>query len=1158
MPTALACLKCGAPVFAEDRFCGACGTARTPAPGVPAAGPSVSGETGSYGARLIAKLRNSTVGEYEIRGEIGRGGMAAVYLAYDLRLNRKVAIKVMLPELAFHDGMEDRFKREARMAAKLDHPNIVVIHSVRDDAEVLYFVMKFIEGASLEQVARKYAPLPIPIIQHLLLQLGGALQYAHDEGVVHRDVKPPNVLIDRRGNALVTDFGIAKAADVPALTRTGSVIGTPAYMSPEQVTGDELTASSDQYSLGVVAYELLTGQPPFVGGLMELQWAHVKTEPASLLTLLPDCPPALAAAVMRMLAKAPADRFPSLAHALPSFAEGLVRGDESPRIELAELVRAISLSQTDGIPNTPASPIPRGRGGPTTPWTSIQVSPPQAQLQIGEHAELTVTFLPASAPNVTPPPGPVWTSSAPTIVSVSASGVATALNVGSAVITAQVGSLAAATTVVVLQSAVASIMLVPPTPPLEVGTTHQMECVIRDTTGRDATDRQVMWASSNPDIVSIDAEGEVTAHALGRTTIAATSESITATIAVEVVPDRVAELGLTPTTLTLQERASDRLTIHASTARGNAIAGRHIVLRSADPAIASVSPQGIVVANAIGRTTISATLDGRASTVDVVVTPADVATIAVTTQSPSVTAGEVVTFSAEMRDATGHVLSGRTVAWKSSDRRILEIDQAGHAVSMKAGTVDVTAECGGVASAAHVTIAPPAIVSLEIITPATTVRAGKRVRLRTKVRDTTGREHEPDSVVWRSSAPSLATVAADGSVSAVSAGEVTVLAEVAGKEASKLLTVTAAPPPRRLPPFALRIGGGVIVVAVLAAVLLARARSGDDGRSKTPDTASATSSPNVATGQVGSPQPAPGGTNRVATLSVTSSNPLQVENGDSSRIQVRAVNDAGADVPSDSITWTVEDSSIATVSANGTVTGRAVGKTSVTAIADTATARVAVVVVRPSPAQVMIDRPRSNSLRIGEQMRLRARVLNRSGRVFSNRVVWRSSNATVATVDSLGIVRGVTPGETMASATAGGVADSIRVNITGTLASNPAPATDPPPRLAPTVTEADVDAALANAARTLSEGFARGQIGQMTAARRFSKFVEDEKPTVDGAPQVLRRSFTNERAEGEVSLPLRWKARFGVPRKNSVLLQITLDRRDGTWHLAAAKNLTHP
>ena len=156
---------------------------------------SGAGETSTYGARLLAQLRQATLGEYEVRGEIGRGGMAAVYLAYDLRLNRKVAIKLMLPELAFHEGMEDRFKREARTAAKLDHPNIVVIYSVRDDADLLYFVMKFIEGASLEQLVRRHAPLPLAIAQHVLVQLAGALQYAHDEGVVHRDVKPANVLI---------------------------------------------------------------------------------------------------------------------------------------------------------------------------------------------------------------------------------------------------------------------------------------------------------------------------------------------------------------------------------------------------------------------------------------------------------------------------------------------------------------------------------------------------------------------------------------------------------------------------------------------------------------------------------------------------------------------------------------------------------------------------------------------------------------------------------------------------------------------------------------------------------------------------------------------------------------------------------------------------
>ena len=690
-------------------------------------------------------------------------------------------------------------------------------------------------------------------------------------------------------------------------------------MSPEQVTGGELTPASDQYSLGVVAYELLTGQPPFVGGLMEMQWAHVKAEPASPLTLRPDCPPAIADAVMRMLAKAPADRFPSLTDALPSFAEGLVPGDQSPRIELADSVRVISPSQTDGIPITPASPIPRGRGGATPPWTRIQVSPAQAQLQVGEQVELAAAFLPASAPDIATPPLPVWTSSAPTIVSVSASGVATALNAGSAVITAQVGSLAAATMVSVTPPAVASIMLVPPSPPLEVGTTHQMECVIRDVTGRDATDREVMWASSNPGIVSIDAAGQVTAHGIGRTTIAATSESITATISVEVAPDRVAELGLAPTTLTLPEWASGRLTIQVSSARGKAIAGRQVVLTSADPAIATVSPQGVVIAKAVGRTTISATLEGRTTTMEIVVVPADVATIAVTPQSPSVTAGDVVMFSAEIRDATGHALSGRTVAWKSSDRRVLEIDQTGRAVSANAGTVDVTAESGGVTSAVHVTVAPPVMVSLEISTPETTVRAGKRLRLRTKARFTAGGEHEPDGVAWHSSAPSVATVAADGTVSGVSAGEVTVFAELAGKEASRLLTVTAAPPPRRVPPLVPWIvGGGVAVAAVLAAVLLARARSGGDARPQKPDSAS---SPNVEAGSAGTAIPrgdttaTSGGTsnNAVATLTVTSSNPLQLDTGDSSRVEVRAANADGAAVPSDSVTWTVEDSSIASV-----------------------------------------------------------------------------------------------------------------------------------------------------------------------------------------------------------------------------------------------------
>src|SRR5687767_3944481 len=167
--------------------------------------------------------------------------MAVVYLAYDLRLNRKVAIKAMLPHLAFHDGMEERFKREARTAARLDHPNIVVIYSVRDAGDPLYFVMKYVDGAPLDAVVRGHGALPIPVVQGLLLQRCGALQYANTNGVGHRDVKPANILVDSRGNVQVTDFGIAKAVDSVQLTQTGMAIGTPTYMCPEQCTGHPQT-----------------------------------------------------------------------------------------------------------------------------------------------------------------------------------------------------------------------------------------------------------------------------------------------------------------------------------------------------------------------------------------------------------------------------------------------------------------------------------------------------------------------------------------------------------------------------------------------------------------------------------------------------------------------------------------------------------------------------------------------------------------------------------------------------------------------------------------------------------------------------------------------------------------------------------------------------
>jgi serine/threonine-protein kinase len=787
--------------------------------------------------------------------------MAAVYLAYDLRLNRKVAIKVMLPELAFHEGMEDRFKREARTAAKLDHPNIVVIYSVRDDAELLYFVMKLVEGASLEQLLRKYAPLPLSVAQHVLVQLAGALQYAHDEGVVHRDVKPANVLLDRRGSVLVTDFGIAKATESPNLTRTGSVIGTPAYMSPEQCMGNEQTHASDQYALGVVAYELIAGRPPFVGPAVELQWAHVKTEAPPLHAARPDCPPALAAAVMRMLAKDPAARWPSLQEVIPAFAAGLGPGDDSPRAKLAEMVRVVAPVRTDSMAITPASPIPSSRAA-AAPRTPV----------------------------VTPAPRP---------------------------------------------APVASVEIARLTSPLEVGMTHRMVCAVRDAQGNDIAGAEVDWASSNPDVASITASGEVTANALGRAIIAATAQTVSGTLTIEVVPDRVAEVVLSPSPLTLDERGSARITIRANNARGKPITGRHATLRSTDPSVATVGADGIVTAKAAGRTSIAATLDGQTTTADVVVRPAKVATIAVMPQAPSVRAGDAIAFEATLRDATNHPLQGRKLTWRSSDSAVLAIDTNGRAVAAKAGVVDVTAECDGVTKVVRVTIAPAPLISFDLVVPASPIRVGKRARIQAKARDTTGRELQPDGVVWRSSDAAVATIASDGTVNAVAPGTTTISAAVGERQARATVTITPAPS-RRVP---IMVASGVGAVLLIAGAVSLLTRGGDDLQppasnqptgQQTPAQQSPPPEPASPQPQPPEPQPAAepqpepttlGTPATVATLRVTSRSPLVIEVGQPSRVTVRPVGSDGQSVSGARITWSSAEPSIAAVSANGVVTG---------------------------------------------------------------------------------------------------------------------------------------------------------------------------------------------------------------------------------------------
>jgi serine/threonine protein kinase len=309
---------------------------------------------------LLERLRTATLGEYEILGELGRGGMATVFLAHEISLDRKVAIKVMSPAMVHGIGMVERFKREARTAANLSHPNIIPIYSVREVEGLLFCVIKLVQGTALDLIMKELGQLPIAMVHGILAQVGGALGYAHRHGVVHRDIKPGNILIDDEGWAVVTDFGIAKVAENEGMTSTGMAIGTPAYMSPEQATADVVTGASDLYSLGIVAYEMLTGRTPFSGSsMMAIMYSHFHDEPPSIRLMRPDCPEQLCNAVMRMLRKAPDERWPTMEDAVAAAGSRPLAPDDPTRTQLITLAKTGHTHRLVVQTTTPRSPIPK-------------------------------------------------------------------------------------------------------------------------------------------------------------------------------------------------------------------------------------------------------------------------------------------------------------------------------------------------------------------------------------------------------------------------------------------------------------------------------------------------------------------------------------------------------------------------------------------------------------------------------------------------------------------------------------------------------------------------------------------------------------------------------------------------------------------------------
>ncbi len=687
------CPRCGTLIAGDSHFCRKCGSdvtqhlsggavASQGDPNATVVAPSdatiaanaptaVLGSAKDVHASMLENLRSATLGEYDVLSELGRGGMATVFLAHDIALDRKVAIKVMAPHLLEGDGMVERFKLEARTAAQLSHPHIIPIYAVKWTDNTIYFVMKFIEGRPLDDIIKKMAPLPIPMVKDILTKVGGALGYGHRRDVVHRDIKPANIMIDEEGTPIVTDFGIAKVAtEGVGLTMTGTTIGTPSYMSPEQCEARDVTGASDQYSLGVLAWEMLTGRVPFEGKTaVSTMYKHCHESLPPLLDGRPDCPPDLLETVERMLAKDPKDRWPTLEAAIKRLGPDATMSYADPvHSQLVDLVKQGDHRELLARIQTPRSPIPVGRVGESTPAPATTgpaaaggkrswVAAAAAVVILGGGGTLAVlqpwaaggadTAIELNDPDAGESNAVAGGGGQPLEPGNEGDNVGSETDAGSLaeggeseagpdagggeapeevppdpepeVNTGGSGGSGPSSRPPPTPTpvAVASVVLDGvPDRDLAEGTSYSVAAIARDASSRTLSGRTATWSSSNSGVAEVRG-GQLIARSPGTATITATIEGESARASVTVVAEAVSYVTLEPETLSLTEGDNSRLRALAYSAGGEPLAleGRTVSWSSLDETVATVGQDGVVRAVAAGDATIQVSIDGVTETV---------------------------------------------------------------------------------------------------------------------------------------------------------------------------------------------------------------------------------------------------------------------------------------------------------------------------------------------------------------------------------------------------------------------------------------------------------------------------------------------------------------------------------------------------------------
>jgi serine/threonine protein kinase len=364
------CRNCGTNLADDAAFCANCGSPTENSGGgavATATDPGATAADGGHGSQddqLLAMVTKELGKDYRIEKELGRGGMAVVYKGVETALERQVAIKVVPPESANAGQAAERFRREARLAASLDHANIIPVYRVGQAGPLHFMAMKFVEGRAVDAIIEQQGPLSIPVATAILKYSAAGLGYAHEKKIVHRDIKGANILVDRDGRVMVADFGIARALEEVSMTASGMMIGTPYFMSPEQCGGQKVSPQSDQYSLGIMGFQLLTGELPFLAdSMVGVIQHHYMTPVPDITQVRQDVPKELLDVIYCALNKAPEDRFATtrdMALALEN-----VPLTDAQKAEAEEHLKLLSMGQA----------IPKVRTG-TLPPLTLTISGP--------------------------------------------------------------------------------------------------------------------------------------------------------------------------------------------------------------------------------------------------------------------------------------------------------------------------------------------------------------------------------------------------------------------------------------------------------------------------------------------------------------------------------------------------------------------------------------------------------------------------------------------------------------------------------------------------------------------------------------------------------------------------------------------------------------